>query len=574
MHDINARHEKGRPKSPFFMVKQNLVLFFHLRAQQVTNSGRTSAFSDFRLATQALDRFFLVFNVFRLDGQADYAALAVNADDLGFDLFAFFQNVTRVFNAVTADFGGFEGRFDVVGQGDDGAFGVNFFNDTANDSALVIDSDVLGERIAFQLLDTQRDALALRINRQDHGVELVALLEATYGFFAHFVPGDVGQVNQAVDAAVQTNEDTEIGDRLDGAGDFIALVELAREIFPRVGFALFDAEGDTTTLFVDVQNHNFHFVANLNDFRRVDVLVGPVHFGNVYQAFHAFFQLCEAAVVGQVGNTRGNAGAFRVASLDSNPWVFTQLLQTQGNTIALAIVLQNLHIDLVANVDDFRWMLDTLPGHVGDVQQAIDATQIDECAVIGEVLDDTFDLLTFLQGLEQSFALGTVLGFQDTATGNDNVVALLVQLDDLELELFAFQVSRVTHRADVNQRTRQERTDAVNVDSEAAFNLTVDNALDHFFSCESRFQNDPALGTLGFFAGQLGFAKAIFDRVQRNVNFITDLDGQLASVVVELLQRDEAFRFQTGVNRNPTCLVVDINDDSGDDRTGLKVEGL
>ncbi len=58
------------------------------------------------------------------------------------------------------------------------------------------------------------------------------------------------------------------------------------------------------------------------------------------------------------------------------------------------------------------------------------------------------------------------------------------------------------------------------------------------------------------------------------MNFITDLDGQLASVVVELLQRDEAFRFQTGVNRNPTCLVVDINDDRGDDRTGLKVEGL
>ena len=135
-------------------------------------------------------------------------------------------------------------------------------------------------------------------------------------------------------------------------------------------------------------------------------------------------------------------------------------------------------------------------------------------------------------------------------------------------------MSCVAHRADVNQRTWQERTDAVNVDSEAAFNLTVDNALDHFFSCESRFQNDPALGTFGFFAGQLGFAKAVFDRVKSNVNFVADLDGQLASVVVELLQRDEAFRFETGVNRHPSSLVIDINDDRGDDRTGLKVEGL
>src|SRR5690606_2186146 len=163
------------------------------------------------------------------DGQADDAALAVDADDLGFDFFAFLQHVARIFNAVTADFGGFQGRFDIVAQIDDGAFGVNFFHDATNDAALVIDGGVVGERIVFQLLDAQGDALTLRIDRQDDGVQLVAFLEAANGFFTDFVPGDVGQVNQAVDATVQTNEDTEIGDRLDGAGDAVALVELTRE---------------------------------------------------------------------------------------------------------------------------------------------------------------------------------------------------------------------------------------------------------------------------------------------------------------------------------------------------------
>src|SRR5690606_25331358 len=126
--------------------------------------------------------------------------------------------------------------------------------------------------------------------------------------------------------------------------------------------------------------------------------------------------------------------AFRVASLDGDPRVFTQLLQTQGNAVALAVELQDLDVDLVANVDNFRRVLDALPGHVGDVQQAVHAAQVDERAVVGEVLDDTLDLLAFLQGFQQGFALGAVLGFQDTAAGNDNVVALLVQLDDLELE--------------------------------------------------------------------------------------------------------------------------------------------
>src|SRR3546814_12273502 len=71
------------------------------------------------LVAQALDCFFLFSIVFRLDGELDYAALAVTADDLGFYFFAFFQNVARVFNEVTADFGGFQSRFNIVGQRSD-----------------------------------------------------------------------------------------------------------------------------------------------------------------------------------------------------------------------------------------------------------------------------------------------------------------------------------------------------------------------------------------------------------------------------------------------------------------------
>src|SRR5690606_16964936 len=227
----------------------------------------------------------------------------------------------RVFNAVTADFGGFQGRFDIVAQIDDGAFGVNFFHDATDDGALVIDGHVVGERIVFQLLDAQGEALALRVDREDDGVPLVGFLEAANSPFTGFVPGDVGQVNQTVDAAVQTNEDTEIGDRLDGAGDFVALVGLTREIFPRVGFALLDAKGDATTLFVDVQNHHFHFVANVDDFAWVNVFVGPIHFRYVNQTFNTFFQLSEAAVIGQVGDLGNNAGVFRVTGLDGNPWI-------------------------------------------------------------------------------------------------------------------------------------------------------------------------------------------------------------------------------------------------------------
>jgi hypothetical protein len=61
--------------------------------------------------------------------------------------------------------------------------------------------------------------------------------------------------------------------------------------------------------------------------------------------------------------------------------------------------------------------------------------------------------------LEQLVALGTVFGFQHGAAGNNHVVALLVELDDLEFEFLAFQVRGVAHRTDVDQGAGQERAD-------------------------------------------------------------------------------------------------------------------
>jgi hypothetical protein len=166
-------------------------------------------------------------------------------------------------------------------------------------AALGVLGDVARERILRELLDAERDALALRIDRQHHGLDELALLVAAHGFFARDVPGDVRQVHQAVDAAVQADEDAEVGDRLDLAPTLSPGCSSRRT--PSTGcLALLDAERDAAALLVDVQHHDFDFLAGLHDLRRVDVLVGPVHLGHVHQAFDALLDLHEAAVVGDV----------------------------------------------------------------------------------------------------------------------------------------------------------------------------------------------------------------------------------------------------------------------------------
>ena len=168
--------------------------------------------------------------------------------------------------------------------------------------------------------------------------------------------------------------------------------------------------------------------------------------------------------------------------------------------MTFAIEFENAHVDFIANVDDFRRMLDALPRHVRDVQQAVDTAEVDERTVIGEVLDRAFDDCAFLQLLEELSAFCAVFLLHDCATGNHNVVALLVELDDFELEHFAFEIRRIAHWAHIDERTWKERADEVDLDGEAAFDAAIDDALDDFLLLERCLESRPRTGALGFFA--------------------------------------------------------------------------
>ena len=176
------------------------------------------------------------------------------------------------------------------------------------------------------------------------------------------------------------------------------------------------------------------------------------------------------------------------------------------DALALAIELEDAHVDLVADVDDFRRMLDALPRHVGDVQQAVDAAEVDERAVVGEVLDRALDDRAFLQLLQQLGALGAVFLLDHRTARHHHVVALLVELDDLELEHLAFEVRRIAHRAHVDERAGQERAHEVDLDGEAALDAAVDDALDDFLLLERLFETRPGACALGFLARQARFA--------------------------------------------------------------------
>lgn len=91
-------------------------------------------------------------------------------------------------------------------------------------------------------------------------------------------------MHQAIDAARQSDENAEVGDGLDLSGDAIVLVVAGCELRPGVGLALLEAQRNAPALLVDVEDHDLDLIADLHDLRRIDVLVGPVHFRHVDQA--------------------------------------------------------------------------------------------------------------------------------------------------------------------------------------------------------------------------------------------------------------------------------------------------
>src|SRR6266478_5946479 len=261
----------------------------------------------------------------------------------------------------------------------------------------LLDVARFGKRIAHELLDAERDALLLDIDIEHHGLDHVALLEVVDHLLARKLPVEVGEMDHAVDIALETEEQAELGLVLDLAFDGRTDREFLDENFPGVAHGLLEAERDAALDRIHFENLHFDFLRGRNDLAGVHVLLGPRHFRDVDQAFDARLQFDERAVVGDVGDAAGKARVERVLRLDALPRIVQQLLHAERDTVGLVVDLDDLDLHGLADGEHFGRVIDPAPGDIGDVQQAVDAAEIDEGTVIGDVLDDAVDDLTLFE---------------------------------------------------------------------------------------------------------------------------------------------------------------------------------
>ena len=191
-------------------------------------------------------------------------------------------------------------------------------------------------------------------------------------------PAQIADVDQAVNAFLDFDERAEIGEVAHPALDRGAHRILVMQRVPGIGGQLPHAERDAPLLRIHAQHDAIDLIANVDQLRRVLDALGPGHFADVDQAFDALLEFDERAVVGDADDASADVRADGIAMRRIQPGVRRELLESQRNPLLFLVELQDFHLDLVADIHQVAGMSQASPGHVGDVQQAINSAQVDE----------------------------------------------------------------------------------------------------------------------------------------------------------------------------------------------------
>ena len=121
-------------------------------------------------------------------------------------------------------------------------------------------------------------------------------------------------------------------------------------------------------------------------------------------------------------------------------------------------------------------MVDMLPRQLADVDESVHATEIDEGTERHDARDGAFADFANLEVVEELVARFLLVLFQVGATGQDHVVAVLVEFDDLGSAPGLADVrGEVTDTTELDERCGQEATQA-DVDDQAALDDFDDRA--------------------------------------------------------------------------------------------------
>src|SRR6266852_6973675 len=402
-------------------------------------------------------------------------------------------------------------------------------------------------RILLRLLQAQRNAFVLGVHVQDQHLDLIALLHHFGGMLHPLGPRHVRDVDQAVDAGLDLHERAERGEVAHFPLDPHADGVLLRQRHPGVFLGLLHAERDLLFGLVHLQHHRFDRLADRHDLRGVSHVARPAHLGDMDQPLDPRLELDERSIVRDRHHFALHARAHRVLGGDVLPGVRLQLLQAEADALTLPVDVEDFDFDLLPDVDHLGRVRHAAVAHVGDVEQAVHAAQVDEGAEVGDVFDDALPRLADLQLLHEDVALGLALGFEQHAAAHHDVAAPLVQLDDLEFEALSQQLVDVGHTPQRDLAAGEERVHPHQVHHHSALDLFHERARHGLVLLVGFADPLPDPHEVGLLLREDHRTFLILEMLEENLDLVPFLER---ARVLELVDRHGAFRLEPDVEND------------------------
>src|SRR5262245_6089936 len=294
----------------------------------------------------------------------------------------------------------------------------------------------------------------------------------------------------------------------------------------------------------------------------------PRHLGHVHEALHAGLELDEGAVVGEAHHPAGHLGAGGIGQLHALPRVRRLLLVAERHAPTLTVEVKHHDLDLISDLENFGWVSHPSPAHVGHVQETVDTAEVDEGAIVRDVLHRAGEDHTFGQDLERVLLLFLALPLENGAAREHHVAAAAIELDDLGADGLADHAGQVLHRPQVDLRARQEGLHA-DVHAEAALDDLHHPALDRRAFFIGLGDRVPHLDLVGLVLGEDDEPFGILLGLEIDLDLLAHLRRD--AVAVELLDRDRTLALVAHVHQH--FAGSDVDDTAADDLALLELVG-
>jgi len=175
---------------------------------------------------------------------------------------------------------------------------------------------------------------------------------------------------------------------------------------------------------------------------------------DVHQALDAGEDLDEGAERDHLRHLPLDDVLLAVAVEHQLPGIRLCLLQAERDPLPVAVDIEHLHLDRLADLEHLRWVVHVAPRQLGDVDQAVHAVEIDERAEVDDVRDRAVDDVARVEPVEDRLPHLLAFVLEHRPPRQHDVVARAVELDHLAAQLLAEELVEVLDAANVDQRRR------------------------------------------------------------------------------------------------------------------------